>query len=736
MHEERDVSAVIRFGPFTLDERSGELRKGPTRLRVPDQSIAILRELVQSPGELVTREALRDRLWAPDTHVDFEAGLNAAVRRLREALNDSADAPRYVETLPRRGYRFIAPVEAVSTGVSSAPLNVTPAEAPAAAAAEPVPGPRVRVRSVVLTICALALLGAAVWAVSRPNNAAPTGSAAGRPIPITRLPGLEVEPAISPTGTFVAFAWDGKNEDNFDIYVRSIDGSNELQLTSDAAADHAPAWSPDGQRIAFVRVVAGRRVIMVMPALGGPEQRLFEAGMEPGAWFLGGSSIGLSWTPDGKYLVFGDRNVSSLTSAIYLYSLEDGQRRQLTTPPANLSDTHPVVSPDGRYLAFVRQNPFANGGSVFLQKLEHLRLSGEPAQLTFGHTVNAFDWTQDSRSVIHDAGRVEPGLWRIAVVGGRPELVLSNVTAARRPSVARSGAGVAYQTTVYDSNIWELRTPSSPNRGPSVATSRVIASTSGDTDMRFSPNGTRIAFASLRSGHSELWVSNRDGTLARRLTNYEGGGRVGSPSWSADGKWIAFDAIQTGTGNWNLHLLAADGGPTIQTLTSDTSNNVRPSWSLDGQWIYFGSDRTGDWQIWRMPSAGGTPERITRGGGMSPIVSPDGRHVYYAKPTPVQGIWEVPPEGGPEVKVVDRGRALSFAVADTGIFIMDTSAKPQATIDMFSFASRQLVPVARLPSGLRFISAAYLTVTRDGRSMLYIQFDHWASDIEMLPGFR
>ena len=112
---------MIRFGPFTLDGRSGELRNGPTRLKVPDQSIAVLQALLERPGELVTREALRDRLWGPDTFVDFEAGLNAAVRRLREALNDSADTPRYVETLPRRGYRFIAPVDVVSTGLPAAP---------------------------------------------------------------------------------------------------------------------------------------------------------------------------------------------------------------------------------------------------------------------------------------------------------------------------------------------------------------------------------------------------------------------------------------------------------------------------------------------------------------------------------------------------------------------------------------------------------------------------------------
>ena len=153
MHEKGDVPPVIRFGPFTLDGRSGELRNGPTRLKVPDQSIAVLQALLERPGELVTREALRDRLWAPDTFVDFEAGLNAAVRRLREALNDSADVPRYVETLPRRGYRFIAPVDGASTA-PPAPAALVGAEAPTSARSETARAGRVRLRHVVLATLA------------------------------------------------------------------------------------------------------------------------------------------------------------------------------------------------------------------------------------------------------------------------------------------------------------------------------------------------------------------------------------------------------------------------------------------------------------------------------------------------------------------------------------------------------------------------------------------------------
>jgi Tol biopolymer transport system component/DNA-binding winged helix-turn-helix (wHTH) protein len=728
MHEKVNGPPVIRFGPFTLDGRSGELRNGPTRLKVPDQSIAVLQALLDRSGELVTREALRDRLWGPDTFVDFEAGLNAAVRRLREALNDSADTPRYVETLPRRGYRFIGQIDGTLAAAPAAAAASVGAEAPASARSETARAGRVRLGHVALATLALAVIGAALWGV-RQNNAAPV---AARPIPITTFPGLELHPALSPDGKFVAFTWEGEAEDNFDIYVRSIDGSFQRRLTTDAAPDYEPAWSPDGLRIAFVRGLDGARQIVVLPSFGGREQPLFEAGPEGVAW-RGAWSYGLSWTPDGKHLVFGDETDSTSTPAIHVYSFEDGKRRQLTRPPANFGDIHPVVSPDSRYLAFVRLrlNPLTTGGgSVYLLKLEQLQATGEPAQLTFGYNAAAFDWIRDSRSVIYDGGHVEPGLWRIGVAGGTPEPVFPHLRAAR-PSIARAGAGMVYQNTFIEPNIWELRTPSSPNSQPE--TFRVVASTSADTDMQLSADGTRIAFNSRRSGHSEVWVSNRDGSEARRLTNFESG-RVGSPFWSADGKWIAFDATRPG-GGWNLYVAAADGGPTVRSLTSNSFNNVRPSWSLDGRWIYFGSDRTGDWQIWKMPFAGGDPLRITRGGGVEAIISPDGRHLYYAKRATL-GIWQVPIDGGPEIQIIKRGREMAFDVADTGIFIIDASAKPQATVEMYSFASRQLGLVARLPTGRRLAGTSYLTVTRDGHSMLYLQFDSWMSDIEMLPGVR
>src|SRR6266436_5533811 len=115
------ASSVRRFGAFEINLQSGELRKNGMRLRLSGQPFQVLAVLIERPGELVTREELHSKLWLADTFVDFDHGLNNAVARIREVLDDSSDAPRYVETVPRRGYRFIAPLADLPVVVSSGP---------------------------------------------------------------------------------------------------------------------------------------------------------------------------------------------------------------------------------------------------------------------------------------------------------------------------------------------------------------------------------------------------------------------------------------------------------------------------------------------------------------------------------------------------------------------------------------------------------------------------------------
>src|ERR1019366_4883482 len=266
--------SLVRFGAFELDLRTGELRKHGIRLKLQDQPFQVLQALVERPGELVTREEIQRRIWADNTFVDFDQSLNRAVNKVSEALGDTADNPRYIETMARRGYRFIAPVE-------GAPKPVAPTASQAAVAGRPW-GKIAWVAAGVLTVA-----GAGLW-LTRDRAPLPPP----RVVPLTTFAGSELYPAFSPDGKHVAFTWNGEGRDNYDVYIKMVGSVTALRLTSDPAYDGAPAWSPDGRQIAFYSARGGGGIYLVSPD-GGPERKLADLA----------TNSRPAWAADGKYLV-------------------------------------------------------------------------------------------------------------------------------------------------------------------------------------------------------------------------------------------------------------------------------------------------------------------------------------------------------------------------------------------------------------------------------------------------
>ena len=220
-------AGVLRFGVFEVDLRAGELRKDGLKVRLQEQPFRVLALLLEKPGEVITREEVREKLWSADTYVDFDKSLNTTVNKLREALGDSAENPRFVQTLHRRGYRFIAPVK----GLTPAPVQTNRGSRAAwyVAAA--------------LAVAAIALAGA--WF----RGSGPAETVPKEPlqvVPLTSYPGLEGEPSFSPDGNQVAFSWNGEQQDNYDIYVTLVAGGGLARLTTNPGADRTPSWSPDG----------------------------------------------------------------------------------------------------------------------------------------------------------------------------------------------------------------------------------------------------------------------------------------------------------------------------------------------------------------------------------------------------------------------------------------------------------------------------------------------------------
>jgi Tol biopolymer transport system component/DNA-binding winged helix-turn-helix (wHTH) protein len=737
MHQLAPEAPRIRFGPYELDVRSGELRKGPTRLKVPDQSIAILRALVERPGELVTRDELRQRLWPANTFVDFEHGLNAAVRRLRDALNDSADAPKFIETLPRRGYRFVGQIHA---NAPTEPPTVEPIPPPPAVGGAPLPSTgepspvtsRTRRWPIVVVAAAAALaLAVGLWLNRRsgvlegPPATPPTST------PLTSFPGVETDPAVSPDGNHVAFAWDRNSGRDLDIYVMLIGGGEPVQITRDAAVERGPAWSPDGRRLAFLRTVERTRsAIVVAPALGGgSERKLTEIFSIP----LIDPSLAvnwLTWTPDGDAILFVDLVPETGMFAIFRCAVETGERRQVTQPTNEYDATSPAISPDGRYLAFVRRVASLLPGEIVVQRFgDRGQVVGDPRQLTHEARAANVVWSSDGSSLIYDrGGRWESGLWRVSVAGGTPQPLVINVRGAR-PSLGRGGTPLVYQLTTTDMNIWRSTLPVRPGEQARDQI-QIAPSTSSETSPQFSPDGRRVAFISGRTGNPELWVANSDGSNPAPVTSNQTF-VVGSPRWSPRGDAIVVDSPKTGSSKIYVVSLA-DGR--MRPITSGRSRDMRPSWSGNGRWIYFGSDRSGTYQVWKAPAEGGDAVQVTRNGGLEAFEGPDGKILYYTRADAGEGIWEVPPAGGVERLAAPLGSFNYVAVTARGIFIIRPTSDG-AVVHRFDFTTRQVSLVTSLPAGTRLgPSSPVIAVTRDGTSMVHVQFDQWGSDIHMLEG--
>ncbi len=300
---------VVCFGPFEVDLVAGELRKRGRKVELQDQPFHVLALLLRRRNELVTREELRQELWSADSFVDFDESLNKAVQKVRHALGDSPDNPHFIETIPRKGYRFIASVREIDNEHK---------------------GRRRKLLRRILGAVAVAVLAAGtawLWnARSKARKPALTG------VPFTTYPGVECCPSFSPDGNQIAFTWDGAKQDNLDIYIKLIGAENELRLTRDPAQDTHPAWSPDGRVIAFVRSLPGGTFgIYLIPAIGGAERKVAVTGR-----------LGVpAWSPDGKWLVFSDKdtaNPADETSSLRAVSIESGENHRLTSAPRGRLD--------------------------------------------------------------------------------------------------------------------------------------------------------------------------------------------------------------------------------------------------------------------------------------------------------------------------------------------------------------------------------------------------------------
>jgi Tol biopolymer transport system component/DNA-binding winged helix-turn-helix (wHTH) protein len=699
---------LVRFGPFEADLEEAILRKYGIKIKLPGQPFQVLAALLENPGTLVSRNEFRQRLWAEDTFVDFEHGLNVAVTRLRQALGDSAEQPRYVETVAKRGYRFCATVDKVEKAekpVAVAAPQVTPAI---------VPRPEARRIRGAFVYALLAVLVIALFTLVASHRLNRTGvTARKRAVPLTAFRGNEDDPALSPDGALVAFTWDGEKRDNTDIYVIAVDSRVLRRLTDDPAADVSPAWSPDGRTIAFIRKLGGNRGdLRLVPAAGGPEHKVRE--LRDRELSLGSrGSVSLAWSRDGAWIAAAHSEASDSSESIYLFS-PTGDIRKISDNRGVYGDHTPAFSPDGHALAFSRLEGFSASEIYTLRLNANYYREGEARSLTANKRWSVDPvWLPDGKRILYVTAD-EPGSpHELRTVGAFDGATLpAPVALDEEASGITAGRHLVYSRIRRDTNIWRVRIPR-PGEPPPEA-ELFISSTSRDEKPSFSPDGQRIAFTSTRSGSPEIWIAKADGGSPVRMTTF-GGPLMGYAQWSPDGQWLTFHARPEGQAD--VFVMPSAGGPP-KRLTTDPSDDTMPSYSHDGRWIYFASSRSGQEEIWRMNVSGGSVERITSTGGLKPLESPDGKSVFYLARDGT-GVRSVPVDGGPSTLAAApvHQYPIGFALTSQGLYY---AAPPHSGESRFVMFASFLGGISRPVALVRHPFYLGMSVSPDER---YIVFD-------------
>jgi Tol biopolymer transport system component/DNA-binding winged helix-turn-helix (wHTH) protein len=560
------TSRIVRFGVFDFNVETGELSKTGRQIRLQEQQRQVLRILLAHPGELVTREALRLALWPDDTFVDFDAGVNVVVNKIRQVLGDSASSPRFIETLPRRGYRFIAPAAPVVEGndvpgpqTEVASSHRLHAGDPMLAAAQT--GRRLRIGRIGLPVSLGVVVIAGTLAgayLLRTHGAGRSASQTTQPqsvqtsddsprpgnYPYTRLtfgPGLQTDPVFSPDGKFIAFASDRAG--NLDIWVQPVSGASDpVQVTKSPASDTQPAWSPDGTTLVF-RSERGHGGLFLVPAFGGAERQLTSFGSDP------------TWSADGaEILFFAGRQAMYRMPRNYLrlYTVSlDGE------PPREIlkeflrdgfwvwAASHPsgAMSVAGvhrtRGLGFFTVS--RNEDRVIASK--RVPLGADPGAIPF-----RFQWDSAGTFLYVEAAVKETrSLWRVKVDPATLDWLSAErlTTPAGRdmaPTLSRDATRLVFSQQNEASRLLALPLDMTTAGPRVVGAGRLLTEEGAVASMpSMSPDGSKLAYVLRRPGtdRSELWVMNIDGR-ARELLATNAAGAI----WSRDGTRVAYTYVR------------------------------------------------------------------------------------------------------------------------------------------------------------------------------------------------
>jgi Tol biopolymer transport system component/DNA-binding winged helix-turn-helix (wHTH) protein len=637
------TSKLVQFGVFEFDPQRAELRKQGVKVKLQDQPMKVLQLLLENPGEIVSREDLRTRIWPANTYVEFDQGLYSAIARLRDAVGDSSESPRFIETIARRGYRFIAPVTMAN------PLPATQNHE-GLDQAQRQPGkldPRWLITSVVVGLIGGALLlaivfvfdmgGAKEWLLRRTAKNVEVQR-------ITDFVGVKEAPAISPDSKAVAFVApvNGRKQ----IWLRLLAGGSPLQLTHDDADHQQPRWTPDSSSLIYFTPDPSPGqpgTIWEISALGGVARRIASS--------VSAGDI----SHDGRRIA--TFQLRSAYVALVTISRDGLMLREIKRFPNLYGYDIPRWSTDDRWIAYVRGWSYLFDWVIQVIAIE----GGEPRDVAHGEMLRGFSWLPDGSGLVYSSSAgstiLYPPIFNLRVVGraggGDRQLTFGEVSYVQPDVVA---GRLAASRLRIQSDIWRFPVSGSALQNTNNAM-RITHQTGQAQTPSVSPDGRECVYLSDSGGHGNLWIATTDGSKTRQITfEHDPAVAIGVPIWSPAGDRIVFIVTRQGkTGEW----VVSPDGSNLQQLVPLGSG---ASWSPNGKWVYYQKERC----IEKIPVDGGSAVQVRCQDRPAPeSLSPDGATLYYYNGVENAfggvEVWKARPENGPsELLVRLPGSRLPF----------------------------------------------------------------------------